>query len=85
VLTVSGIAPGDRRGYLLPNLPEMLVAHFGIPLAHVVLLALITAAVAIPALTAVALVSAVCSLVVAYETIRHRADRIRVRHPELAT
>ena len=50
----------------------------------VVLLALIPAAVAIPALVALALVSAVCSLVVAYEVLRHRSDRIRVRHPELA-
>ena len=48
------------------------------------LLALIPAAVAIPALVALALVSAVCSLVVAHEVLRHRSDRIRVRHPELA-
>jgi low temperature requirement protein LtrA len=47
-----------------------------------VLLALIPAAVAIPALAALALVSTVCSLVVAYEAIRYRADRIRVRHPQ---
>jgi low temperature requirement protein LtrA len=51
----------------------------------VVLLALIPAAVAIPALAALALVSAVCSLVVAYEAIRHREHRVQVRHPELAT
>ena len=49
-----------------------------------VLLALIPAAVAIPALTALAVVGAVCALVVAYEVIRYRADRVRVRHPELA-
>ena len=49
-----------------------------------VLLALIPAAVAIPALAALALVSAVCSLVVAYEAIRHREHRVVVRHPELA-
>jgi low temperature requirement protein LtrA len=48
-----------------------------------VLLALIPAAVAIPALAALGLVSAVCSLVVAYEAIRYRTDRVRVRHPEL--
>jgi hypothetical protein len=29
-------------------------------------------------------VSAVCALVVAYEVIRYREDRVRVRHPELA-
>lgn len=48
-----------------------------------VLLALIPAAVVIPALSVLALVTAACSLVVAYEAIRHRADRARVRHPEL--
>jgi hypothetical protein len=47
-----------------------------------VLLALIPAAVAIPALAALALVSTVCSLTVAYEAIRYREDRVRVRHPE---
>jgi low temperature requirement protein LtrA len=50
----------------------------------VVLLALIPAAVAIPALAALALVSAVCSLVVAYEAIHHREHRVQVRHPEVA-
>jgi low temperature requirement protein LtrA len=50
----------------------------------VALLALIPAAVAIPALAALALVSAVCSLVVAYEAIRYRAHRVRVRHREPA-
>jgi low temperature requirement protein LtrA len=49
-----------------------------------VLLALIPAALAIPALSALALVSSVCALVVAYEAIRHREPRLRVRHPELA-
>jgi low temperature requirement protein LtrA len=50
----------------------------------VVLLALIPVAVAIPALAALALVSTVCTLVVAYEVIRYRHDRVRVRHPEVA-
>jgi low temperature requirement protein LtrA len=50
----------------------------------VLLLALVPAALAIPALAALALVAAVCSLVVAYEAIRYRGDRIVVRHPELA-
>ena len=49
----------------------------------VVLLALTPAAVAIPALAALALVSAVCALVVAYEAIGRREHRILVRHPEL--
>ena len=49
-----------------------------------VLLALIPAAVAIRALAALALVSAVCSLVVAYEVLRYREERLLIRHPELA-
>jgi low temperature requirement protein LtrA len=51
----------------------------------IVLLALIPAAAAIPALAALALVGAVCSLIVAYEAIRYREQRVQVRHPELAT
>jgi low temperature requirement protein LtrA len=47
------------------------------------LLALIPAALTIPALAALALVSAVCSLVVAYEAISHREARVRLRHPDL--
>jgi low temperature requirement protein LtrA len=50
----------------------------------VVVCALIPVAVAIPALAALTLVSAVCALVVAWEVLRYREDRIRVRHPELA-
>jgi low temperature requirement protein LtrA len=45
------------------------------------LLALIPAAVVVPALAALALVSSVCALIVAYEVISHREDRLRVRHP----
>ena len=41
-LQADGVAPGDRVAYLLPNVPEMLVAHFGVPLAGGVLLALNT-------------------------------------------
>ena len=53
-------------------------------IAGTLLLVLIPAAIYIPALWALALVSAVCSLVVAYEAIHHRESRARVRHPELA-
>jgi low temperature requirement protein LtrA len=51
-------------------------------LAAVVLLALVPAALSVPALVSLALVSAVCSLVVAYEALRYRESRARVRHPE---
>jgi low temperature requirement protein LtrA len=50
----------------------------------IALIALVPASDAIPALAALALVSAVCSLVVAYEVLRYREARVRVRHPELA-
>ncbi len=50
----------------------------------VALLALVPVALVVPALAALALVGAVCSFVVAYEAIRYRTDRVRVRHPELA-
>ncbi|MBV8227200.1 MAG: AMP-binding protein, partial [Verrucomicrobia bacterium] len=39
-LQASGIKPGDRVAYLLPNIPELLIAHFGVPLAGAVLVAL---------------------------------------------
>jgi hypothetical protein len=47
-------------------------------------LGLIAPAVAIPSLAALAQVSAVRAGVVAYEAIRYREHRIRVRHPEIA-
>jgi low temperature requirement protein LtrA len=50
----------------------------------VALLALVPVALVIPALAALAAVSAVCSFVVAYEVLRYREHRVRVRHPELA-
>ena len=50
----------------------------------IALLAVVPVALAIPALAALAFVSAVCSLVVAYEVVRYREARVRVRHPELA-
>jgi low temperature requirement protein LtrA len=52
--------------------------------AAIVLLALIPAGTVIPALAALALVSAVCALLVAYEAIGRREYRVRVRRPELA-
>ncbi len=39
-LKASGVEPGDRVAYLLPNIPEMLIGHFGVPLAHAVLVAI---------------------------------------------
>ena len=32
-LQASGVRAGDRVAYLCPNIPEMLVAHFAVPLA----------------------------------------------------
>ena len=53
-------------------------------LGAVVLLALIPVALAIPALVSLALVSGVCTSIVAYEALRYREHRAHVRHPELA-
>jgi low temperature requirement protein LtrA len=47
-------------------------------------LALIPAALVLPALAALALVSITCALVVAYEAIRYREQRVRVRQFEIA-
>jgi len=41
-LRASGIQPGDRVAYLCPNTPEMLIAHFAVPLAGAVLVAINT-------------------------------------------
>ncbi|MCX5240403.1 long-chain-fatty-acid--CoA ligase [Streptomyces prunicolor] len=41
-LRASGVQAGDRVAYLMPNLPEMLVAHFAVPLAQAVLVAVNT-------------------------------------------
>jgi fatty-acyl-CoA synthase len=41
-LRATGIGPGDRVAYLMPNLPEMLVGHFAVPLAGAVLVAVNT-------------------------------------------
>ncbi len=41
-LQASGVGPGDRVAYLCPNIPQMLIAHFGVPLARAVLVAINT-------------------------------------------
>src|SRR6516165_4928425 len=41
-LRASGVEPGDRDAYLMPNLPEMLIAQFVVPLAGGVLVAINT-------------------------------------------
>ena len=41
-LRASGVEPGDRVACLLPNVPAMLHAHFGVPLAGAVLVAVNT-------------------------------------------
>jgi fatty-acyl-CoA synthase len=39
-LQASGIEAGDRVAYLCPNIPELLIAHFAVPLAGAVLVAI---------------------------------------------
>ena len=41
-LRASGVGPGDRVAYLAPNIPELLIAHFAVPLAGAVLVAINT-------------------------------------------
>jgi acyl-CoA synthetase (AMP-forming)/AMP-acid ligase II len=41
-LQASGVEPGDRVAYLMPNLPEMLIAHYAVPLAGGILVAVNT-------------------------------------------
>ncbi len=41
-LQASSVRPGDRVAYLAPNIPELLVAHFAVPLAGAVLVAINT-------------------------------------------
>ena len=41
-LRAAGIEPGDRVAYLMPNVPEMLIATFAVPLAGAVLVAVNT-------------------------------------------
>ena len=50
----------------------------------VLLLGLIPAALVIPALASLTLVGTVCAGVVAYEALRYRESRVRIRHPEAA-
>ena len=41
-MSASGIRPGDRVAFLCPNIPEMLIAHFAVPLIGAVLVAVNT-------------------------------------------
>ena len=41
-LQASGVEPGNRVAYMMPNLPELLIAHYAVPLAGAVLVAVNT-------------------------------------------
>lgn len=41
-LKAQGVVAGDRVAYLMPNVPEMLIAHFAVPLTGALLVALNT-------------------------------------------
>ncbi|MEP7199565.1 MAG: long-chain-fatty-acid--CoA ligase, partial [Chloroflexota bacterium] len=41
-LQAAGVAPGDRVAFLCPNIPPMLEAHYGVPLAGAALVAINT-------------------------------------------
>ena len=87
--TVPAVALcGGAALYLLGHVSFLLRATGRIfrrrTIGGIVLLALVPLALRVPSLVALALVGAVCSLVVAYEAIRHREHRVQVRHPEVA-
>ena len=87
--TVPGVALcGGAALYLLAHVAFLVRTTGRVfrrrTLGAIVLIALIPAALVIPALAALSLVAAVCSLVVAYEAIGRRESRYRIRHPEHA-
>ena len=41
-LRAAGVGPGDRVAYMMPNLPEMLIAQFAVPLLDAVLVSINT-------------------------------------------
>jgi len=55
-LRAAGVQRGDRVAYMCPNIPEMLVANFGVPLA--------VALTVLPALSLHGLVTAALAIVV---------------------
>jgi|SRR4051812_47786236 low temperature requirement protein LtrA len=84
-VTAVGLCGGTAL-YLLGHVAFLFRAtHYVFRLRTIgagVLLVLTPAALAMPALATLALVSAICSLLVAYEAVRHRADRASVRRPQ---
>jgi low temperature requirement protein LtrA len=74
---------GGLALYLLAHVALRLRMRGGLgrgrPVASVVLLALIPVATRVPSLAALALVTAVCVLLIAYEALRHRASRAFIR------
>ena len=87
--TVPAVAPcGGAALYLLAQIAFLFRTIGRVfrrrTIGAVALLALVPAAFVIPALAALGLVGAVCSLVVAYEAIGRREHRALVRHPERA-
>lgn len=41
-LSASGVGPGDRVAYLMPNVPQLLAAHYAVPLLDAILVAVNT-------------------------------------------
>src|SRR5882724_9271637 len=67
-LQAAGVGPGDRVAFCAPNTPDLLVAHFAVPLAGAVLVAVNTR-------LAPAEVAYICS---------HSGARLLFVHPTLA-
>ena len=51
----------------------------GRPVAAIILVALVPAALELPALAALALVAAICCALIVYDVVHYREDRARVR------
>jgi low temperature requirement protein LtrA len=77
-LRISGMI-AEARGSFLRRIGR------GRPLAMLVLLAFLPLAGEVPALVALAFVAAVFVGLIAYEALRYRESRSRIRHGELAT
>ncbi|NDK89849.1 AMP-binding protein [Gordonia desulfuricans] len=79
----SRITPGERIAYLAPNIPEMLVAHYAVPLAGGVLVAL-NSRLAGPELVYILNHAGVTTLFFDAE-FRHTVASIADQVPEMAT
>jgi fatty-acyl-CoA synthase len=75
-LQVSGVARGDRVAFLAPNVHELLEAHFGVPRAGAVLVAINTRLM--PEEIAYILEHSGSRILVVHESLRHLVEDVPV-------